>query len=78
MSKIVDKPVAGLLTDLKSRGLLDTTLVVWTAEFGRTPYSQSGDGRDHNPCGFTSWLAGGGIKGYNLRGDGRDWSACDF
>jgi Protein of unknown function (DUF1501) len=62
MSKIVDKPVAGLLTDLKSRGLLDTTLVVWTAEFGRTPYSQSGDGRDHNPWGFTSWLAGGGIK----------------
>jgi len=62
MSKIVDKPIAGLLADLKSRGLLDTTLVVWTAEFGRTPYSQSGDGRDHNPWGFTSWLAGGGVK----------------
>ncbi len=62
MSKIVDKPIAGLLADLKSRGLLDSTLVVWTAEFGRTPYSQSGDGRDHNPWGFTSWLAGGGVK----------------
>jgi hypothetical protein len=62
MSRVVDKPVAGLLADLKSRGLLDSTLVVWTAEFGRTPYSESGDGRDHNPWGFTSWLAGGGVK----------------
>ena len=62
MSAIVDKPIAGLLTDLKSRGMLDQTLVVWTAEFGRTPYSQSADGRDHNPWGFTSWLAGGGVK----------------
>jgi hypothetical protein len=62
MGKQVDKPVAGLLADLKSRGLLESTLVVWTSEFGRTPYGQSGDGRDHNPWGYTSWLAGGGIK----------------
>ena len=62
MAKLVDKPVAALLADLKQRGLLDTTLVVWTSEFGRTPYGQSGDGRDHNPWGFTSWIAGGGIK----------------
>jgi hypothetical protein len=58
----VDKPIAGLLTDLKSRGLLDSTLVVWTSEFGRTSYGQSGNGRDHNPWGYTQWLAGGGVK----------------
>ncbi|HXW69837.1 MAG TPA: DUF1501 domain-containing protein [Methylocella sp.] len=58
----IDKPIAGLLTDLKSRGLLDQTLVVWTSEFGRTSYGQSGNGRDHNPWGYTQWLAGGGIK----------------
>jgi hypothetical protein len=62
MSKTVDKPIAALLRDLKARGLLDSTLVVWTSEFGRTPYGQTGDGRDHNPWGYTSWLAGGGIK----------------
>ena len=62
MCKQVDKPVAALLADLKSRGLLDSTLVVWASEFGRTPYGQSGDGRDHNPWGYTSWIAGGGIK----------------
>jgi len=62
MSKTVDKPVAALLRDLKARGLLDSTLVVWTSEFGRTPYGQTGDGRDHNPWGYTSWVAGGGIK----------------
>jgi len=62
MCKQVDKPVAALLADLKARGLLDSTLVVWASEFGRTPYGQSGDGRDHNPWGFTSWIAGGGIK----------------
>jgi hypothetical protein len=59
----VDKPVAALLTDLKARGLLDTTLVVWASEFGRTPMSQGGKGRDHNPYGYTMWLAGGGVKG---------------
>jgi Protein of unknown function (DUF1501) len=62
MCRLVDKPVAGLLADLKAHGLLDTTLVVWTAEFGRTPYGQTGDGRDHNPWGYTTWIAGGGIK----------------
>jgi uncharacterized protein (DUF1501 family) len=58
-----DKPIAGLLKDLKRRGLLESTLVVWGGEFGRTPMSESGNGRDHNPYGFTIWLAGGGIKG---------------
>jgi hypothetical protein len=58
-----DRPIAGLLTDLKRRGMLDSTLVVWGGEFGRTPMSESGNGRDHNPFGFTMWLAGGGVKG---------------
>ncbi len=61
-TKAVDKPIAGLLADLAARGLLDQTLVVWTSEFGRTSYGQSGDGRDHNPWGYTQWLAGGGLK----------------
>jgi hypothetical protein len=59
----VDKPIAGLLTDLKARGLLHDTLVLWGGEFGRTPTAQGNDGRDHNPDGFTMWLAGGGVKG---------------
>ncbi len=59
----VDQPIAALLRDLKQRGLLDSTLVVWASEFGRTPMSQTGRGRDHNPYGFTMWLAGGGVKG---------------
>jgi len=59
----MDKPVAGLLRDLKSRGLLDDTLVIWGGEFGRTPMSEKGNGRDHNPTGFTMWMAGGGVKG---------------
>lgn len=58
----MDLPVAGLLTDLKRRGLLDQTLVVWGGEFGRTPMSEKGDGRDHNPTGFTMWMAGGGVR----------------
>jgi hypothetical protein len=58
-----DRPIAGLLKDLKRRGLLDSTLVVWGGEFGRTPMSESGNGRDHNPFGFTIWMAGGGVKG---------------
>ena len=58
----VDKPVAGLLEDLAQRGLLDDTLVWWGGEFGRTPFAQGADGRDHNPRGFTVWLAGGGVK----------------
>ncbi|MFT5467417.1 MAG: hypothetical protein ACI8UO_002521 [Verrucomicrobiales bacterium] len=57
-----DKPIAGLLTDLKQRGLLDDTLIVWGGEFGRTPIVQGDNGRDHNPQGFTMWLAGGGVK----------------
>jgi hypothetical protein len=58
-----DKPIAGLLQDLKRRGLLDETLVVWGTEFGRTPGAQGGDGRDHHPFGFSAWLAGGGVRG---------------
>jgi len=62
-SLAVDKPISGLLTDLKQRGMLDDTLVVWGGEFGRTPIVQGSNGRDHNPQGFTMWLAGGGTKG---------------
>jgi hypothetical protein len=62
-SRAVDQPIAGLLKDLKSRGLLDSTLVVWAGEFGRTPFAQGSDGRDHNPFGFSVWLAGGGVRG---------------
>lgn len=64
-----DKPVAGLLADLKQRGLLDSTLVVWGGEFGRMPVSEKGDGRDHNPNGFLVWMAGGGIKGGASHGE---------
>ncbi|MBM3724428.1 MAG: DUF1501 domain-containing protein [Acidobacteria bacterium] len=60
--RVSDKPIAGLLADLKSRGLLDETLVVWGGEFGRTPFNEKGDGRDHNPWGFTMWMAGGGAR----------------
>jgi len=63
-----DLPTAGLLKDLKARGLLDDTLVIWGGEFGRTPMSEKGDGRDHNPTGFTMWLAGGGVKGGQVIG----------
>jgi hypothetical protein len=63
MCRRSDRPIAGLLTDLKQRGLLDETLVFWTTEFGRTPYSQNANGRDHNGNTFVSWLAGGGVKG---------------
>jgi uncharacterized protein (DUF1501 family) len=58
-----DVPIDGLLTDLKQRGLWDSTLVIWGGEFGRMPVSQKGNGRDHNPYGFMAWLAGAGIKG---------------
>jgi hypothetical protein len=63
-----DKPAAGLLADLKQRGLLDSTLVIWGGEFGRMPVSEKGDGRDHNPYGFLVWMAGGGIKGGTSHG----------
>lgn len=62
-SLAVDKPIAGLLSDLKQRGLLEDTLVVWGGEFGRTPIVQGANGRDHNPQGFCMWMAGGGVKG---------------
>ncbi len=65
---IVDQPIAALLKDLKSRGLLDDTLVLWAGEFGRTPFAQGGDGRDHNPQGFSIWLAGGGVRGGMIHG----------
>ena len=68
LCKAMDKPVAGLLKDLKQRGLLDDTLVIWGGEFGRTPMSEQGDGRDHNPFGFTMCLAGGGVKGGQVIG----------
>jgi hypothetical protein len=64
----VDRPIAALLKDLKHRGLLKDTLVVWCSEFGRTPNSQGGKGRDHNPLGYTMWLAGGGAKGGTVVG----------
>ncbi len=73
MCLMSDQPVAALLTDLKQRGLLDSTLVVWGSEFGRTPMSQSGNGRDHNPNGFTMWFAGGGVKGGQVLGDTDDF-----
>jgi hypothetical protein len=63
MAKKTDRPIAGLLQDLKAHGLLDSTLVVWGGEFGRTPLSQGKNGRDHHPYGFSMWLAGGGVKG---------------
>ena len=67
-AKSVDQPIAALLADLKERGLLDSTLVVFTGEFGRTPFAQGRDGRDHNPFGFSLWMAGGGIKGGSVYG----------
>jgi hypothetical protein len=67
-AQATDKPIAGLLKDLKGRGLLEETLVIWGGEFGRTPMAQGSDGRDHNPFGFTMWMAGGGIKGGTFHG----------
>ncbi len=64
----VDRPIAGLLRDLKRRGMLDETMVVWGSEFGRTPGAEKSDGRDHHPYGFTAWLAGGGVKGGVVHG----------
>jgi hypothetical protein len=69
----VDQPIAGLLRDLKRRGLLDDTLVLWSGEFGRTPVAQGGDGRDHNPHGFTAWLAGGGVRAGHRHGATDDY-----
>jgi hypothetical protein len=72
-ARAVDRPIAGLLEDLKYRGLLDSTLVFWGGEFGRTPMAQGTDGRDHNPYGFTVWMAGGGIKGGTIYGSTDDY-----
>jgi hypothetical protein len=63
MARQVDQPIAALMTDLKQRGLFDDTLILFTGEFGRTPFSQGSDGRDHNPYGFSAWMAGGGVRG---------------
>jgi membrane-anchored protein YejM (alkaline phosphatase superfamily) len=72
-ARAVDRPIAGLLKDLKSRGLLDETVVVWAGEFGRTPMAQGKNGRDHNPFGYTIWLAGGGIRGGTIFGATDDY-----
>jgi hypothetical protein len=72
-SLTVDQPIAALLSDLKQRGLLEETLVVWTGEFGRTPFAQGDDGRDHNPFGFSMWMAGGGVRGGLSYGATDDW-----
>jgi uncharacterized protein (DUF1501 family) len=73
-ARAVDQPIAGLLRDLKARGLLESTLVVWAGEFGRTPFAQGGDdGRDHNPYGFSIWLAGAGIRGGTVYGATDDY-----
>jgi hypothetical protein len=68
MGHQIDQPLAALLTDLRARGLLDSTLVVWAGEFGRTPFAQGTNGRDHNPYGFSIWMAGGGVKGGHVYG----------
>ena len=72
-ARAVDQPIAALLSDLKDRGLLDSTLVVFSGEFGRTPFAQGSDGRDHNPQAFSLWMAGGGIKGGTVVGATDDY-----
>jgi hypothetical protein len=67
-ARAVDQPIAALIRDLKDRGMLDSTLVVWSGEFGRTPFAQGTDGRDHNPQAFSMWMAGGGVKGGTITG----------
>jgi hypothetical protein len=74
MGTSLDRPAAALIHDLKRRGLLDDTIILWTTEFGRMPCSQGGLGRDHNPFTFTNWLAGGGIKGGATYGTSDAWS----
>ena len=75
LAKAIDLPIAGLIKDLKQRGLLDTTLVVWTTEFGRTPFNQTKDhaGREHHNLCFTSWMAGGGVKGGMVYGQSDEY-----
>jgi hypothetical protein len=72
-ARAVDQPIAALLLDLKSRGLLDSTIVLWAGEFGRTPFAQGDNGRDHNPFGFSVWLAGGGFRGGMVHGTTDDY-----
>jgi uncharacterized protein (DUF1501 family) len=72
-ARAVDQPIAGLLKDLKARGLLDETLVVFAGEFGRTPFAQGSDGRDHNEYGYSVWLAGGGVRGGMSYGATDEW-----
>jgi len=72
-ARAVDQPIAALIRDLRDRGLLERTLVVWSGEFGRTPFAQGGDGRDHNPQAFSLWLAGGGVKGGTIVGATDDY-----
>jgi hypothetical protein len=72
-ARAVDQPIGALLTDLASRGLLDSTLVVFSGEFGRTPFAQGSDGRDHNPFGFSLWMAGGGVRGGVTYGATDEW-----
>ncbi len=72
-ARAVDQPIAGLLVDLKARGLLEDTLVVWAGEFGRTPFAQGSDGRDHNEFGFSVWLAGGGVRPGIAYGETDEW-----
>lgn len=72
-ARAVDQPIAGLLIDLRQRGLLDDTLVVWAGEFGRTPFAQGSNGRDHNPMGFSIWLAGGGVRAGTTYGATDEW-----
>lgn len=74
MGGSMDRPTAALLKDLRSRGMLDDTIVIWTTEFGRMPCSQGSKGRDHNPFTFTSWMAGGGVKGGVTHGESDEWS----
>ena len=71
-AKSVDQGIAALLYDLEVRGLLDSTLLVWMGEFGRTPFAQGNNGRDHNPYGFSLWMAGGGVKGGTVHGETDD------
>ena len=74
LGTMIDRPIAGLIKDLKRRGMLDDTIILWTTEFGRMPCAQGSKGRDHNPFGFTSWLCGGGIKGGVSYGATDQWS----
>jgi uncharacterized protein (DUF1501 family) len=74
IARSVDKPVAGLLLDLKSRGMLDDTLVLFSTEFGRQPFTQGSAGRDHNGGTFVTWMAGGGVRGGVAHGQSDEWA----